>query len=182
MKKRKAAKKAKKKTTSRKTTSTTKTKPVDSWRVVDRLQLAKLIGVHPDTISDYTRLGMPVIAKGGGGKKSAYDAVDCLKWWRTQQGQDKKEAAQTRAYEAQARLNELKIARQNGELLPRDEVILAGQSYTKAWATKVRSLPRQLVQHGVIPKNRESAVAAILQGLLLEISSWKSIPEVKDGA
>lgn len=146
---------------------------------VDRLELARLIGVHPDTISDYTRNGMPVITRGGAGRKSVYDAVECLAWWRAQYRQDKKDVAQTRAYGAQAELNELKIATQKGELVPLDQVILAGQNYTKAWTAKIRALPRQMVQSGLIPREREAGVTAMLHALLLEISRWETVPDVK---
>lgn len=144
---------------------------------VDRIQLADLLGVHPDTVSDYSRSGMPVITRGGAGKRSAYDAVECLAWWRERQGKNAKEAAQTRAYLAQANLNELKLAQQKGELLPRDEVIAAGQTYTKAWVAKIRALPRQMVQAGIVAKDREQRIAALLHHLLSEISRWKTVPE-----
>ena len=151
--------------------------PPPDWQNVDRLQLAKLIGVHPDTVSDYTRAGMPVVTRGGAGRRSVYDSVECLKWWREQSGKDAKEIAQTRAYNAQAELNELKIAVQNGELLPRDEVVLAGQNYTKAWTAKIRALPRQMVQSGLIPREREQGVTQMLLALLSEISQWKTLGE-----
>ncbi len=153
-------------------------KPADEWEV-DRLQLAKLMGVHQDTVSDYTAQGMPVLTRGGAGSKSSYHALECLAWLRRQQGQGKKEAAQTRAYEAQAELNEIKISLQKGEFLPRDEVVLAGQNYTKAWTAKVRALPRQMVQAGLISRDLEPAVTALLHALLNEISRWETVPDVE---
>ncbi len=152
-----------------------------SWRVVDRLQLAELLGVHPDTVSHYTRAGMPVVTRGGGsGRRSAYDAVECLAWWRSRQSHDAKEAAQTRTYETQARLNELKIATQEGQLLRREDVVHAGQAYTKAWTAKIRALPRRMVQSGLVPKGSEAAVAAMLRELLAEISEWETVPDVEE--
>ncbi len=187
--KKKPARKTRKKAASTRTpTSTKKAAAVEAdapnpvappWRRVDRLQLAKLLGVHPDTVSDYTRHGMPVVSKGGAGKKSEYDAVECAAWWRSQQGRDSKDAAQTRAYNAQADLNELKLRIQRGELLPRDEVIVAGQNYTKAWTSKIRALPSQMVQAGVIAREQEQRVAALLHSLLQEISRWRTAPKVE---
>lgn len=49
---------------------------------VDRTQLAEVLGVHPDTISDFTAHGMPVLELGGRGVKAAYDLVACIVWWR----------------------------------------------------------------------------------------------------
>src|SRR5687768_9128441 len=60
--------------------------PVPAWRLVTREQLATLMGVHPDTVTDNVRRGMPMVSKGGHGKEGAYDAVACLDWQRSQLG------------------------------------------------------------------------------------------------
>jgi len=170
------ARRSRKVTTASKSTRSpapvSKKKPTDAWRVVDRLQLSKLLGVHRDTVTHYTREGMPVIVKGGSGKRSSYDAVECVAWWRENQGKNAKENAQTRAYNAQADLNELKLKIQRGELLPRDEVVAAGQNYTKAWVAKIRALPRAMVQAGCVAKNREIEISRMLNEVLKEISRW----------
>ena len=157
-----------------------KTVAILQWRNVDRLQLGELLGVHPDTVSDYTRAGMPVVTRGGAGRRSAYDAVECLKWWRSQQGKNAKEIAQTRLYDTQTQLNEMKLKVQKGELLRREDVVHAGQSYTKAWTAKIRALPRRMAQSGLVPKGRETAVAALLRELLAEISEWETVPDVEE--
>ena len=161
---------------------TTKKKAEKPWKHVDRIQLAELLGVHPDTVSDYTRDGMPVITRGGRGRLSKYDAVECLDWWRERQGKDLKEVAQTRAYTAQAELNELKLAVQRKELYLAEEVILAGQTQVKSWTAKVRALPRQMVQSGVISRDVEQKASDLLRALLSEISKWKTIADAKKSA
>lgn len=145
-----------------------------AWRQVNRVELAALIGVHPETITAYVRTGMPVHKAGRRGQESAYDAVACLEWWRREQGNlSAKEIAQTRAYEAQAKLNELKLSVQQGALLAREQVVFEGQAYTKAWAAQVRSLPRRARQAGVVhtPED-EAALADLCRQILTEISSW----------
>lgn len=112
------------------------------------------MGVHVDTVSEYTRGGMPVATRGGRGKESEYDAVKCLAWWREQLGTNKKETAQARQLTATAELNELKLAQQRGELWPRDAIILAGQAAVKMWTNNVRGLPRRMVKSGVIPREK----------------------------
>lgn len=153
--------------------------PRRQWFHVNRLQLAKLIGVHPDTLSDYTRDGMPVITRGGRGRESQYNAVECLDWWRQRQGKNAKEAAQTKTYETQAKLNELKIAIQEGVLLPKEDIVLAGQQQVKSWVAKIRALPRQMVQAGIITVDTEPKVANLLRSALKEISDWNSIKDAK---
>lgn len=137
------------------------------------------MGVHPDTVSDYTRSGMPVLKKGGHGRESTYDLVACLTWHRTRFGTNAKEAAQTEVYETQALLNRMKIAAQRGELVPRAAVVLQGQSYTKAWMAKVRALPRRMTNAGVIERGEEPAVRELVLDLLSEISTgWKVLEDL----
>lgn len=153
-----------------------------AWRRVGRLQLAELIGVHADTVTDYARAGMPTVTRGGAGKEGVYDAVDCLAWWRLRQGPDAKEAAQARQATSRAVLNEIEIERARGALVPMEDVILAGQHFVKAWTAKVRGLPRQLVQAGLLPRSVEGQVADLLRHLLEEIASWQTVAQVKRAA
>lgn len=151
------------------------TDSVPTWRVVDRLQLAALLGVHPDSVTDYTRKGMPVLRTGGHGKTSAYDAVACLDWWRSQQGKNARDAAQTRAFNATADLNELKLLRERGELLAREEVVKDGQAYTKAWANTIRAIARRARTAGIVSTPQaEAELNALCRQLLVDISSWKT--------
>lgn len=150
-----------------------------TWPTVSRQQLAELIGVHPDTVTDYARAGMPVITRGGRGKESAYDAVVCLGWWRENNGQNAKEAAQTRQYEALAELNELKLSIQRDELVPMTQVVLEGRSYTEAWKAKVRAMSRRLIRSGAIRAEQEPAVTAYCDDLLRDIAGWKIPADTK---
>lgn len=143
---------------------------------VTREQLAALIGVHPDTVADYTRDGMPVVSQGRGrGQKSVYDAVACLEWWRSKQGKAAKDAAQTRAYEAQAKLNELKLSRELGQVVSREDSIAAARGLAKGVMAQIRALPRRMTQDGLIPREREAAVAALCRDVLTEIAGWGSV-------
>lgn len=145
------------------------------WPLVTRQQLGALMGVHPDTVTDYVREGMPVVTRGGRGKESEYDSVKCLAWWREKLGTNKKETAQARAANASAQLNELKIQREREELLPRDKVVLAGQAVVKQWTSTIRGLPRRLTQSGILQRAQEPAVAQLLADLLREISQWRPV-------
>lgn len=145
------------------------------WQILSRQQLAGLMGVHADTVTDYVREGMPVVTRGGRGKESEYDALKCMAWWREQQGSNAKEAAQARAANASAQLNEMKIQRERGELLPRAQIVLEGQAIVKQWATAVRGLPRRMTQSGVIQRAQEPAVTALCADFLREISEWRPL-------
>jgi hypothetical protein len=159
--------------------SRAKSPPAAGFPMVDRQQLADLLGVHPDTITDFTRKGMPVISSGGHGQRSTYDAIACSAWWRAQRGANAKEVAATRALDASARLNELKFKRETGELLPRDVVIRHGQAYTKGWVTQVMALPRRAVVTGIVTPELEPALAALCRDLCSDIHSWRSVPDMR---
>jgi hypothetical protein len=131
-----------------------------AWRRINRVQLAALLGVHADTITDFARDGMPVLVAGGRGKESAYDAVDCLEWWRARQGRDALTAAKTKSTENDAVLKALKIAREEGSLLPREDVVRQGQAVQKGLATQVRALPRRARHAGIVRVGRCQTAAA----------------------
>lgn len=145
-----------------------------TWRRVNRVQLGELMGVHPDTVTDRVRQGMPIITAGGAGREGVYDAVECLAWQRQREGKNATEAAKTRALAASAELNELKLQQQRGELLPRTQVILEGQAYTKAWAAQVQNLAPRLEQAGLIRREDLAGVQALLREVLTEIANWKT--------
>lgn len=150
----------------------------DAWKRVSRQQLADLFGVHPDTVSDHTRSGMPVIQRGAPGKEAIFDAVECLAWLRERQGKNAKEAAQARSYDANARLNELRILEKQALLVSAEDVITTGQAYTRALTAKLRALPRQLEQGGHVTAEHRPALDAIIRQLMLEVSSWTMVRHV----
>lgn len=153
---------------------------VGAWRNVNRVQLAALFGVHEDTVTEYARNGMPMLARGGAGKEGSYDAVACLNWWRQHFGRNAKELAQTRALEASAALNEAKLAEAVGELLPRTVVVQAGQTFVKGWVAMLRALPRQARQAGYLTTDQqENAIAALIRTVLDDIARWSTLADVK---
>lgn len=159
------------------------TREVPRWRVLDRVQLAEALGVHPDTISDYVRKGMPTITMGGHGKAAEYDLVACGEWWRSQQGKNAKDIAQTRALNSTAELNELKLKRERGELLAREDVVKDGQAYTKAWANSIRAIARRARQAGIVTTPQaESDLNALCRQLLTDISNWKTRADAEKAA
>lgn len=144
------------------------------WKLVNRQQLGLLMGVHPDTVTDYVREGMPVVTRGGRGRESSYDAVACLDWQRLKAGKNAKEAAQTALYTKNAELAQMKLDRERGELVSRDDVARAGRAYTAAWRAKVLGLPRRFVQVGLIAKADEPHAMAECRDLLTAIADWKT--------
>lgn len=156
--------------------------PLTTWRTVNRVQLAELMGVHPDTVTDNTKLGMPVVTVGGRGKESEYDAVACLAWQRAREGRDALKNAQTSLYKANTQKAELDLDLKRGLLVKRDEVILAGQAFVKAWSAKLLTMPPRLRNIGAITREQEAGVAAFVREMLTEISTWKTVGDAMDAA
>lgn len=140
--------------------------------IVTREVLAAMMGVNPDTITDATRDGMPVLERGGHSKRSRYDAIECLAWQRGKIGRNAKENAQTRMFMAQAEVAEIKARTQRGELVSRDVVVREGRSFAKAIAAKLRVLPRRFVQIGLIEPSEERAAAEHVREMLDDVSRW----------
>lgn len=148
-----------------------KTPDADERWVVNRSEFAELLGVHPDTITEYARQGMPSMRDGRG---KSFDLRRCLPWWRERQGRQAEVVARTRAFNATAELNELKLQREHGSVLRRDEVVRDGQAYTKAWATQVQLIPRRARNAGVVTAEGEAGLKELCRQLLIDISSWKT--------
>lgn len=141
---------------------------------MNRVQLAELQGVHPDTVTDRVRQGMPMITAGGAGREGVYDAVECMAWQRQREGKNAKEMAQTELYAENARIARLKRAILTQTLVPRDQMIREGQALVRAWQAMVRRLPRRLANLGVIRRDQEAAVVELLRDVLDEASRWKT--------
>ncbi len=147
------------------------------WRIVNRQQLAVLMGVHPDTVTHSAKDGMPVLDPGGRGKESRYDAVECLDWQRQRIGKNAREAAQTRLFTRNAEIAEMKLAQLRGELVPLVEVQKAGQAQVLAWRGKVLGLSRRMVQLGAIPATSEARAKEACRDVLTEISEFRGMDE-----
>lgn len=72
--------------------------------------------------------------------------------------------------------------KRSGELVSRDQVVLEGQSYTKAWVSKLRGLPRLLVKEGIIGRELEARVSLACAALLRDIASWKTTADADQAA
>ncbi len=153
-------------------------------KFVTRQALAVEFGVTAGTITRWERDGCPVAKKTARGRPSMF-AVWAVREWRDavdtlESGPGKLSLEYERAKVAHAQAE--KIERENlvraGELVEREAVVLEGQSYTKAWATKVRAFPRRLVQAGLIAATHEAAVADVCRDLLTDIAAWRVLPDV----
>ena len=123
--------------------------------------------------------------RGRGGRASVYDLRQLVPAYigyvASDRPSDDRKARADRD-QTQAELNKMKLARERGDLVPRAQVVMEGQAYTKAWTAKVRGLPRLMVQAGIIGRENEAAVAGMCRDILMEISRWTSVQDAERAA
>jgi hypothetical protein len=110
------------------------------------------------------------------GRPTQYDLVAVFRSYlehklRTDQAMSPKDKRDL----AQAHFVEMKMAQQQGTMLPRAEFIKLGQALATALDAAMRNLPNRLVNAGVIMSAQEPEVVAAIDELRLEISRWRSV-------
>jgi phage terminase Nu1 subunit (DNA packaging protein) len=151
-------------------------------RLLTRQEIAAEFGCTPGTITRWERDGCPVAQKTTRGRPSLFD-LEAVRTWRAEMDRIAPEALSLEHERARlARAQVEKTERENlvraGELMERAQVILEGQSYSKAIAKMIRALPRRAVQAGAIAASQEHALAVLCRDVLVEISSWKYLEDL----
>lgn len=119
------------------------TTPDGAAVIVSRHQLAAILGVNPDRISEYTAAGLPLIHRGGRGQgASRYDAIACAQWVRRHRP-GMLDALQERARKdrAAAEMTELKIAERRGQLIDAAEAERAWSGHVLGARNHLLGLP-----------------------------------------
>ena len=145
--------------------------------LVTRAEAAAALGVEPNRINKWAADGAPIAKRGSRGHSAYYD-LDALRAWRDARQPPNRDpglslgAARARAAEAQAvkweRENELRA----GQLLERAAVVAEGQAILAALKSRLLSLPRQAVMRGVIQRETEPALHALVVEALRELRRW----------
>lgn len=127
---------------------------------------------------------MPVLAGGVRGQESLFDAIACATWWRQEKSQvSAKDAAQTRYFAAQAASAEQRHAIQQGQLVPREQVLQEGQAFVKGWSGQLRSIARRARQAGIVQgADNEAALHDLCTQILTDIARWKVPGDAKAAA
>ncbi len=146
--------------------------------VVSRQQLASILGVHPDRISEYTAAGLPVLHRGGVGggleRRSQYDAVACAQWVRAHRpGTFDAQKEKARRDRSTAELNELRLAERKKELVSAKDVELV-------WSRHVVEARTQLL--GVVSRFKGRRPGATQEDLrALDVLIRESLEALADG-
>lgn len=125
---------------------------------------------------------MPVAKKAPRGKNSLF-SLSAVRAWREAVDQAKTPGLslsdeRARVAKLQQEKLGLDLALRRGELLERRAVLFEGQQFTKAIGAKIRGLPRAMVNAGLVARDREAEVGAVLRDLLTDISNWKFVEDL----
>jgi phage terminase Nu1 subunit (DNA packaging protein) len=119
---------------------------------VSRYQLAAILGVSADRVSEWRASGMPALVDGGLGggpeaRRSTFDAVACASWVRQNRGRAHAAIDELAKLNA-ARTAEigLRLATRSGALVPMAAVRLDWANHVVACKGKLRGLPHALRQ------------------------------------
>jgi phage terminase Nu1 subunit (DNA packaging protein) len=111
------------------------------------------------------------------GRGSRYDAAVLVRQYlayRERLIRGSHQSPRDRRDSSLAALNELKLSREQRDVLPRAEVVRAGVAVMTVVGSKLRGLPGRLVRLGVIPAEGEAAVAAEVDMVQEELSRLKA--------
>ena len=145
--------------------------------VVTRAVLAAALGVQSNRINKWAADGMPVAVPGTRGH-SAYYAIDPVKKWLSSRARpDGTEAmslgaARARLATAQAEQKETENLVRAGQLLERTKVAEEGRAVLSALKAKILSLPRQAFMRGIIARDKEPQLHALVVEALRELARW----------
>jgi phage terminase Nu1 subunit (DNA packaging protein) len=143
---------------------------------VMRAQAVRLLGLKDRTFARLEAEGILTATKRGTGRQpSEYDAFTLVPAYLAHQAHKltgSLESPRDRAYLAQAKLAEFRLARERRHVLPREEYIRHGQQLAAAFTAQARNLPNRLVRAGVLTSAQEPEALAAVDEMLRNIARW----------
>lgn len=151
--------------------------------LVTRAEAARQLGVAPARINRWAADGAPVAVPGSRGHSAMYD-LEALRAWKDgrKHGPDtgiSLGAARARLADAQAQKWERENLVRAGQLIERSEAIREGQTVLAALKARLLSLPRQGVLRGIVPRENEPALRALVTETLRELARWRTIQDAE---
>jgi hypothetical protein len=137
-----------------------------------------LLGISDRTFSRLEAEGILTATTPGTGRRpSVYDAVALVQAYlryRELKLTGTLESPRDRRDRSQAELNELRLARERGQLLPRADVIRDGARFIGAVTAKLRQLPARLARAGALQAGAERIVEEVVIEMQTEVTAWKT--------
>lgn len=153
---------------------------------LSRPQAVRLLGLSDRTFARLEAQGTITPTRLRAGRRAStfdgYALVPSYLAHRERQLTGSNESPRDRRDKSQAELNELRLARERRELLPRDQVVADGRQFVVAAMAKIRQLPRKLAQAGLIIRENEPAAMTLTREAQEEISRWSSHIDLLEAA
>lgn len=147
--------------------------------VVERPTLARILGCSVRTIAsmEAEKVFQPA-TRGKGRRPSTYaleHVVPAYIAHRERQVSGQEASPRDRRDLSVATLNELRIARERGDVVERDAVVLAGRSVVETARTRLLRLPADLRRADVVSRDGESLAERIVREALDELARLESV-------
>jgi phage terminase Nu1 subunit (DNA packaging protein) len=143
---------------------------------VTRAEAARELDVAPNRINKWAADGAPVAMPGRRGHSAMYD-LEALRAWVRGKG-DRPDAnlslgaARARLADAQAQKWERENLVRAGQLVERTAAVAEGRAHITAAKARLLSTPHQAVMRGIVARENESALYALVVEALEELGRW----------
>lgn len=87
-------------------------------KLVNKKELAQIVGITERTLTEYQKAGMPMVSDGGRGSANQYDTGEVIKWLVERAINGKQESARERLDRIRADREEINFAKDIEELVP----------------------------------------------------------------
>jgi phage terminase Nu1 subunit (DNA packaging protein) len=153
-------------------------------QLVMRAAAAQALGVSPARISQWISDGAPVARRGRRGRPALYDVQRLRRWRAARERQQNADGLSLEIERAKlTRAQRLKVERENrvraGELLERVDVTADIVAMVKATRARLLILPAHAVRRGIVAREKEAALRALVVEVLTELSNWRGLEDVR---
>ena len=124
---------------------------------VNRKELAELLGVHTNSITNFIERGMPHSAY------KRYNASECMQWYIAEKvGSNSRDLqeARKRLADAQERKVSLELAQMRGDLMDTDDVMQSHMLMATTFSSQLRSLGQRVA--GILQNKSPSEIRQIV--------------------
>jgi phage terminase Nu1 subunit (DNA packaging protein) len=149
-----------------------------SQTIVNRKTLAKVLGISVRTVANLETDGVvQPVERGQPGRSSTFDLAQAVPAYIAHETPNGRTEARARKELANAKLAELKLAKERGELVKLDDVLRECSVFDRALVAKLRAIPNRAVNLGIVDRVRAAQLDALIRELREEISNWKHIED-----
>lgn len=145
----------------------------------NKRELANILGVTEETLTQWQKQGMPIVKAGKGRGGSVYDTVAVLAWKSARDQSDQPitdfETERTRKVKLEADKLALEVAEKRGDLIPAEQVESAVADMVAAFRARILSIPSKLagpIAATIDTRETEALLTDAIHEALHELSDY----------